>query len=198
MAETPSNTTTFGQRKQGWRGIAVQVVVLLTLWFVLSGLLDTFHIVLGIISVGAVVAFNYRLNQVQLFKGDEPEWSGIRFEFLFGFLAWLIWEIILGSLSVARVVLHPRMPVEPSILRFRVKLPRLGAKVLLGNVITLTPGTVTLDIKEDEFIVHTLTPGASANIIDGTMPKRVAQLYDHEEDHLVSEARVSRSGDELL
>ena len=167
----------------------------MALWCALSGLFDAFHLTLGALSVAVVLLFNFRINRVQLFAGDEPEWSRIRFEFLPGFLVWLLWEILLGSLSVARVVLHPRMPVEPAILRFKVKLPRLGAKVLLGNLITLTPGTITLEINGDEFVVHTLTQGASASIIDGTMPRRVAQLYDHEDDELVVEARVSRMVD---
>lgn len=186
-----------GKRTQGWRSLFIEAVLLMAFWLILSGLFDVFHLSLGFISVILVLLINARISRVRFFEGDDPEWESIRFEFLFPFLSWLVYEIVVGSLQVARVVLHPRMPVEPSILRFRVKLPKLGARVMLGNLITLTPGTITLDIRGDEFVVHTLTRDSPGSIIDGTMPRKVAELFDHDEEDLITGIHVTRSVEDL-
>lgn len=186
------STTTVQFQPRVWRTVFVQALLLMSLWLILSGHLDVFHISLGVASVLIVLLINGRINRVHLFGGDTGEQEPLRFEFLPGFIGWLITEVVAGSLHVAYVVLHPRTPVAPSILRFRAHLPTTGARVLLGNIITLTPGTVTLDITGDEFIVHTLTPKSSENIIDGTMPRRVAQLYDDEERDVITDVRVTR------
>lgn len=185
------------QRKQGWRSLLIEMILLMGFWTILSGLFDVFHLGIGLLSAFAVVLFNRRINRIRFFDGDEPEWESLRFEFLIPFLSWLVYEIIVGSLQVAWVVLHPRMPVAPSILRFKVKLPRLGARVMLGNVITLTPGTITLDIRGDEFVVHTLTRDSPGSIIDGTMPGKIAELFDHEEEDIITGIHVTRSVEDL-
>jgi len=186
------STETVQYQPRMWRGVFVQALLLMSLWLILSGHLDAFHISLGVVSVVIVLLMNGRLNRVLFFEADPDEQEPLRFEYLPGFILWLMTEVVAGSLHVAYVVLHPRRPVAPSILRFRAHLPTMGARVLLGNIITLTPGTVTLDITGDEFIVHTLTPKSSENIIDGTMPRRVAQLYDDVEREVITDVRVTR------
>lgn len=186
------STETVQYQTRVWRTVFVHALLLMSLWLVLSGHLDVFHISLGVVSVFIVLLINGRINRVLFFEADRNGQELLRFEFLPGFVGWLITEVVAGSLHVAYVVLHPRMPVAPSILRFRAHLPTMSARVLLGNIITLTPGTVTLDISGDEFTVHTLTPRSSENIIDGTMPRRVAQLYNDEERDLITDVRVTR------
>jgi len=71
-------------------------------------------------------------------------------------LPWLAVQIFLGAFQVARVVLDPRMPIRPSVIPFRAHLSHSVARLTLANFITLTPGTVTLDVEGDQFTVHTL------------------------------------------
>jgi multicomponent Na+:H+ antiporter subunit E len=176
-----------------WRGVFVQALLLMSLWLILSGHLDAFHISLGVVSILIILWMNGRLNRVVFFDAEPAEREPLRFEYLPGFIVWLIAEVVIGSLHVAYVVLHPRRPVAPSLLLFRAHLPTMGARVLLGNIITLTPGTVTLDIAGDEFMVHTLTPKSSESIIDGTMPRRILQLYDDVEREVITDVRVTRN-----
>lgn len=196
MAFPQEIVTRYNKREHGWRGIALQGCALMGLWLVLSGHFDFFHIAIGACCVAFVLWLNMRLSSMQFFPGDVSEWEQVRFEHLLRFIPWLVWEIVEGSLHVASAALHPQMPIEPALIRFRVKLPSVGAKVLLGNVITLTPGTVTLGIQEDEFLIHALRRSSANSIMDGTMPKWIAQLIDEEGENLVSDVEIIESGKE--
>jgi multicomponent Na+:H+ antiporter subunit E len=89
------------------------------------------------------------------------------------------------------------MPVDPSLLRFKTKLPSMSAKVILGNSITLTPGTITIQIEEDEFLVHALMDASSTGIIDGSLPGEVAKLYEKKPTHVVKDVKIIKSGAEI-
>jgi len=99
-----------------------------------------------------------------------------------------------ASLQVAAVVLNPKMPVNPSFVRFRTKLPTIASRVILANSITLTPGTITVELEGDAFLVHSLIEASHSGILDGTLPGQVARLYDRTPGQVVSRARVLKSG----
>ncbi len=197
MAGPKHILTRYEKRVHTWRGIALQGLALMSVWLVLSGQFDLLHVGIGVVSVVAVLWMNGRISSIQFFKDDISEWEQLRFEHLLRFIPWLGMEIVEGSVQVASAVLHPRMPIAPVLIRFRVKLPTVGAKVLLGNVITLTPGTVTLGIEADEFLIHALRRNSAESIIDGTMPRWIARLFDEEGENLVSEVQVIASSTEV-
>lgn len=184
--------TTMSGRKRalGWRQFSVQAVLLMGFWIILSGRMDAFHLILGAISVVMVIALNYRFKREKFAEGDHAEWEDLRIEYVIPFLSWLMWEIVLGSFHVAYVVLHPRMPVSPSLVKFRVGIPSLNARVLLGNVITLTPGTITLELEGEEFLVHSITREASTGILNGVMAKKVSQLFSGPVEPILSAVRM--------
>ena len=66
----------------------------------------------------------------------------------------LLKEIVKANLDVAYRVIHPRMPIKPGIVVIKTNLKQDIAKLILANSITLTPGTLTLDIKEDKLLIH--------------------------------------------
>lgn len=177
-------------RKQSWHGIAIQAAVLLGLWHLLSGHWDVFHISIGIFSVLLVFLINSQINRLQFFQGDISEWEHIRYGRLFRFIPWLVREVVVGGLRVAYVVLHPRKPIDPHLLRFRVNIPELPARVILANSITLTPGTITIEVNHDEFLVHALTVDSSSSIIDGSLPKEVANLFSDSPNDVIFDVRV--------
>ncbi|HXG01744.1 MAG TPA: Na+/H+ antiporter subunit E [Bacteroidota bacterium] len=185
------------KREVRWRGTVLQGLALMLLWLILSGIFDAFHVAAGAACVAFVLWMNRGIASLRFFPDDVSEWEQLRFEHLLRFIPWLIWEIVEGSVQVASAVLHPKMPIAPAIIRCRVKLPTVGAKVLLGNVITLTPGTVTLGIRDDEFLIHALQRSSAGSIIDGTMVKWIAQLIDEEGENLVSDVQVIESKAEV-
>jgi len=104
-----------------------------------------------------------------------------------------MWQIVVSSLQVAYVVLRPRMPINPSLLRFKTKLPNISSKVILGNSITLTPGTITIQIDGDDFLVHALMDISTTGIIDGSLPEQVAKLYEKKPAQVVQNVKVIKT-----
>ena len=70
------------------------------------------------------------------------------------YLIVLFIEIVKANFDVAYRVLHPKLPIKPGIVVIKTKLKQDIAKTILANSITLTPGTFTLDIEEDELLIH--------------------------------------------
>jgi len=131
--------------------------ILFAFWLVLSGLFDAIHLAAGLFSALLVAALTHRLQIL------EPAPSGERIHLarapwprLFLYLLWLLREVVKANLQVLRVVLHPRLPIDPVLVRFRTHLTTDLAKTILANSITLTPGTITVQVSGDEFLVHSL------------------------------------------
>ena len=171
-----------------WRRFLVQGVVLMALWLLLSGHFDAFHVALGVLSVGLVIAINRRLPAV-VCRNDPPD-VRLRLRRLLLYLPWLFLEMVLSSLHVARVVLSPRPPLSPRMVRFKSRQPGDLARVILGNSITLTPGTLTISIDGDEFLVHALSPTTAAGLLTGTMQTKVARLFVDAPADMVTESRA--------
>ncbi len=163
------------ERHRSVRSLVIQGTALLGLWLLFSGHYDVFTITAGVISVGLIMLLNRELFRVRLFPGDIH--SEIKISAVFPYVFWLMKEIIIAAIGVARIVLSPKMPVDPSLLEFHSELPNAGSQTILANSITLTPGTITIDITHGVFLVHAITDSASANLTRGVMPARVAHLY---------------------
>lgn len=189
-----------------WLNSVIQFALLLGLWLLLSGHYDFFHISMGVFSALMVVLLNLRLRKYYFFEEELAEAKArmkdifpvrLRFARVFFYIPWLIWQIVVASLQVAAVVLNPRMPIDPALVRFKTKFPNTSAKVILGNSITLTPGTITIRIKGDEFLVHALMDASSTGIIDGSLPGQVAKLYEKKPEQVVRDIEIIRSGADL-
>lgn len=168
----------------------VLFVGLMLFWLSMSGYFDLLHIGFGVVSAGIVLFFFHSIRHYAFFEEEKSSLQGVRpFQFA-TYLFWLIWQIIKSGLYVAGVILKPSMPIEPSIVTFRADLPGPYAKMLLGNSITLTPGTLTVDIEGDLFTVHALTRETYAGIVDDSMPRQVLKLYSKEDRPVISEVKV--------
>jgi len=99
---------------------------------------------------------------------------------------WLLGSIAQANLEVARVVLHPRMPIEPRLLRFRVRFESRVSEVVLAHSITLTPGTVTIDLRDGEYLVHALVPRSADALASGAMQRQVAAAFGEPVEQAVS------------
>ncbi len=94
------------------------------------------------------------------------------------YLPCIIGEVIRSNLDVARVILHPKLPIEPRMMRVRASQRTALGKVIYANSITLTPGTVTVDFDEADstILVHALTETAHQGLLTGEMDRRVKAL----------------------
>jgi len=166
----------FSQRA---RSSAALAVLLFAFWVLLSGHMDTFHLSAGaVVSIGiAVLSEPLLLSAPPITPpGTHPITSQVSLTFA-GYVLWLAKEVVMANIQVARVVLHPTLPIDPQIVRVRYPLPHDLARLVLANSITLTPGTVTLDVEGDEYVVHSLTPSSQQGLAPDGIPKRVAAVF---------------------
>lgn len=140
-------------------------------WFLWSGHTETLLLAFGAISVGIVTLLAFRMNVID--EESEPYELGLRPLF---YLPWLLWEIAKANLHVARVILTPSLPIHPRLLRIRATQKSNLGRVILANSITLTPGTVTLDVRDGTLLVHALTPKSADGLLSGDMDRRVTWL----------------------
>jgi len=95
---------------------------------------------------------------------------------LLSYWAWLAREVLRSSLEVARVVLDPRLPISPRTIEIKATASHPVDQAILGNSITLTPGTLALDVHRGKIQVHCLTEAGAADLLSGEMDRRVAAL----------------------
>jgi len=152
-------------------------IILFAFWVLLSGYFDAFHLIGGIICSGIVALLSHDL----LMPGRGAGTIGKIGRFLL-YIPWLLVEILRAGFDVAYRVLHPAMPIDPSIITFDTTLSGDVSRTVLANSITLTPGTVTIDVKGGKFIVHSLCPKFSEGLIeDTTMQNKVAAIFEEKE-----------------
>jgi multicomponent Na+:H+ antiporter subunit E len=89
---------------------------------------------------------------------------------------WLSKEIVKSSFAVAKIILDPRLPISPQVVRIKPSCSGPVDQTILANSITLTPGTLALDVHNNEIAVHTLTQDGADELLKGEMDRRVAAL----------------------
>lgn len=146
-------------------------LLLAAAWLLWSGLFKPLLIGLGVVSCLLTFVIVRRMGYF------DNELFALRFSWrLLGFWAWLAREVLRSSLDVARVVLDPRLPISPRVIEIESTSKHPFDQVLLGNSITLTPGTLTLDLYDGKLRVHALTEAGARDLMSGEMDRRVAGL----------------------
>lgn len=146
-------------------------IALFLFWLLLSGFYTAFLISAGAGSALAVVWFARRMDVVD--AEGHPIHLGLRAVL---YWAWLLREIFKSACAVSRIIVHPRLPISPTLVRFRPGQKSAVGLVIHANSITLTPGTITIEAGEEEFVVHSLTRAGADAVIDSEMDRRVTTL----------------------
>ena len=164
-------------------------VVLFGFWMVLSGRTETKFIVYWLITEIVTTWVTYPLLLV-------PNKDGSKRYFVFGvsipkfimYFFWLMWQLVLANIDVLLATTAQELDIDPKVVRFYFRADNPMASVVLANSITLTPGTVTINVTDDGlYEIHALTKGAAAGVLDGSMQKKVADLYGEKFDFAVAE-----------
>ncbi len=140
-------------------------------WLVLSGIYTPFLLAAG---AAASVAVAWLAGRMEI-----ADREGHPLHLTFAALAywpWLIKEIMKSGWQVARIVLDPRLPISPTLVRLRPSQRTAVGLVTHANSITLTPGTITIEADHREFLVHALTREGAAGVVDSEMDRRVCRL----------------------
>ncbi|MDK2954209.1 MAG: multicomponent Na+:H+ antiporter subunit [Kosmotoga sp.] len=104
-------------------------------------------------------------------------------KYLFMYLPLFIVEMIKANLDVARRVLNPKLPINPAIVKIPTNLKGDFSKLTLANSITLTPGTLTVDMDEENLYVHwidakSLDPNEAKKIISETFERKIGGIFE--------------------
>ena len=146
--------------------------VLALLWVLLSGQYSPLFFGLGIASVALVAWIARRMERAD---GARLE-VRLRSLATLRYMLWLFGQIVRANIEVARLALSPRRRVCPVMLRVPARQRTELGRVLFANSITLTPGTVSVHLGEEEVEVHALTKRAAASLTGGEMGRRIEEL----------------------
>lgn len=138
-------------------------------WLLLSGFFTPFLLSAGAGCALAVVWFARRMDVVD--HEGHPIQLGMR---IVAYWPWLIVEIVKSAWSVSRIILHPRLPISPTLVRFKPTQRTDVGLAIHAQSITLTPGTITVEAWPNEFLVHGLTRDGALAVIDSEMDRRVS------------------------
>ncbi|MEE8306669.1 MAG: Na+/H+ antiporter subunit E [Gammaproteobacteria bacterium] len=146
-------------------------LVLFCFWLVLSGIYTVITVPAGILSVIGVVALAHRMgiaddegHPIHLSLGALTYWP------------WLALEIAKSAWDVTKIILHPKLPISPTLIRIRASQRSAVGLATYANSITLTPGTITARVSGDEFLVHAVVRGGAKDLAKGTMDQRVKKF----------------------
>jgi|LSQX01.1.fsa_nt_gb multicomponent Na+:H+ antiporter subunit E len=162
----------------------MQWLPLYAFWLVLSEHYTPFYLVIGALASGLIVFFNhemfvafYPLNnngRITIKSALSVAWRFLKY------LPGLLFQVIRDNLLVAYLVIHPKMPIDPMLLGFKTKYQRSVSHVILGNSITLSPGTMTISLENDYYLIHGLIPSCFDSMISGEAQAKVAKIFNEE------------------
>ena len=146
-------------------------IVLFAFWILLSGYFEPFLLSAGAGSALCVVLLARRMKIVDREGHPIQMIAAIVF-----YWPWLFKEIAKSAWDVSRIILDPRLPISPVLVRFKPSQKSQVGLTTHANSITLTPGTITVEASPNEFLVHGLTRASGAGVIDSEMDRRVTQV----------------------
>ena len=147
------------------------VIGLVVLWLLLSGHYSPLLLGLGAVSCALTVWFCHRLSLI-----DEETVPLAFLPRILPYCAWLALEIAKSNWDVAWRIVWPGRHYSPTIVELRARQSTAFGQMVFANSITLTPGTVTVGLRDSVAEVHALTAIEASDLEDGTMDQRVRWL----------------------
>jgi len=146
-------------------------LVLFVTWLLLSGFFEPLLITFGVATCVTVVWIARRMDLVD--HEGHPIHLGPR---IIVYWLWLIGEIIKSNIDVAKRIIDPRLPIQPTLFWTKTSQQSELGQVIYANSITLTPGTVSVRVVGDSILVHALSAESAAGVAQGDMDRRVSAL----------------------
>ncbi|HOK84826.1 MAG TPA: Na+/H+ antiporter subunit E [Tenuifilum sp.] len=160
------------------RNVANLFVLLFLIWLLLTGTFELTSLLLGLaLAVTLALIFGKNSNVFGRFRMTPKV-----FVYSLIYLFVLSWEIVKSNIDVALRVLNPKLPINPGIVKVKTRLKSPIGRMILANSITLTPGTLTIDMKDDELYIHwidveTLDAEEASRKILGKFEKLLEVIY---------------------
>jgi len=158
----------------GWRAVLHAIslgLVLFSTWLLLSGYFEPLLLSFGVLSCVIVVVVVHRMDVVD--HEGHPVHLGWR---ILPYWFWLMVEIVKANIAVAKLILDPKMPITPTIVRVPTSQHTELGQVIFANSITLTPGTVSVRVTGNEILVHAVAKDMADDLLGGEMDRRVTKM----------------------
>ena len=137
----------------------------------LSGHYTSTFFIIGILCAISVVAFSMRMSVV------DEEGHAIHLVLrATTYWPWLLWEIVKSAVDVTLIILNPRLPISPTLVKIKASQKTGLGVCVFANSITLTPGTISVDVVGGEILVHALAKSGAEDLEEGTMNRRASQF----------------------
>jgi multicomponent Na+:H+ antiporter subunit E len=154
-------------------------ILSLIFWLLLTFEFTVPNIIVGTVSSIICSLFFGKVFVTNVYKLLQPQ----RYFWFVIYLFVFIWECLKANLDVAYRVLHPAMPIRPGIVKVKTTLKSDMAKMLLANSITMTPGTISVDIIDDNLYIHWIyirseDPEVYTGIITGAFEKYIKRIIE--------------------
>jgi len=147
------------------------IFFLFLFWLALSG-----HYTIVLISAGLASAILCALAARWLRTLDDESQPLHLLTGAVTYFPWLLWEIVKSAWSVTRIILDPKLPISPTMTRLAATQKGPAALATYANSITLTPGTLTVGVSGNTFLVHALTREGAEDLEAGHMDRRVTRF----------------------
>ena len=141
-------------------------LIYFSLWLIFNGRITFEIIVIGILISFLLDNFIRKVMKINLTFSGLLKFLKILPE-VFVYFVVLVIEIIRANFSISKLALAPNIDVEPCLIKFRTSLKTEAARVAFANSITLTPGTITISLEGNEFLIHTLNRELASGLDDG-------------------------------
>ncbi len=148
-------------------------ILLMAFWLLISASTHWQHILVGAIFSLILTVFWSNLN---ISAVNRTNFTILQAFLLIKYFVHLVIEIVIANISVAMIVLNPRLPISPGIVIMRCDLERSLLRVLYVNSITLTPGTITVELEDNLLIVHALTEDVAHGVEDWALNRRLMEM----------------------
>jgi len=125
-------------------------VFMMLLWIGFTGSFAGQELIVGIATTAVISFFTIRFFTCCTLAIFSP----VRIYYMIVYLFVFTWELIKSNIDVARRVLTPSLPINPGIVKFKTNLTSNYSRMILANSITLTPGTLTIDVIDDTYYIH--------------------------------------------
>lgn len=144
-------------------------VLIFALWLLLSGHTSSLLLSLGVVSVALTVFLATRMNII-----DQESYPTKLFSQLPAFYLYIMREIIKANIDVIkRVLVSNGKDINPQLIELPVPQKTDISRVIYANAVTLTPGTVSIELSRDKMVVHALTKEAADDLLTGEMAKAI-------------------------
>jgi multicomponent Na+:H+ antiporter subunit E len=94
-----------------------------------------------------------------------------------GYLPWLLGKVLKSAFHVSKLILQPSLPISPRMVQHKTELKSDGELVVLGNSITLTPGTITVEVAPGELTVHAIDEASIADLSAGAFDDKISGMF---------------------